>query len=143
MIYRSKESYNITGAAMHVYNVLGSGFLEAVYQEALAIEFAKRGIPFEREKELKVFYDGHELKQTYRADFVCYGDIIIELKAVSELNDSHRSQVYNYLKATGFKLGILYNFGHSGGLEYECKVFWFNWTRISRMTRIFRAWTDI
>ena len=108
MIYRSKESYNITGAAMHVYNVLGSGFLEAVYQEALAIEFAKRGIPFEREKELKVFYEGHELKQTYRADFVCYGDIIIELKAVSELNDSHRSQVYNYLKATGFKLGILY-----------------------------------
>ena len=82
MIYRSKESYNITGAAMHVYNVLGSGFLEAVYQEALAIEFAKRGIPFEREKELKVFYDGHELKQTYRADFVCYGDIILELKAV-------------------------------------------------------------
>ena len=87
MIYRSKESYNITGAAMHVYNVLGSGFLEAVYQEALAIEFAKRGIPFEREKELKVFYEGNELKQTYRADFVCYGDIIIELKAVSELND--------------------------------------------------------
>lgn len=79
--------------------------------------------PFEREKELKVFYEGNELKQTYRADFVCYGDIIIELKAVSELNDSHRSQVYNYLKATGFKLGILYNFGHSDGLEYERKVF--------------------
>ena len=123
MIYRSKESYNITGAARHVYNVLGSGFLEAVYQEALAIEFAKRGIPFEREKELQVVYDGHDLKQTYRADFVCYGDNIIELIAVSELNDSHRSQVYNYLKATGFKLGILYNFGHSGDWNTNAKCF--------------------
>ena len=71
MIYHTEESYAITGAAMHVYNTLGSGFLESVYQEALAIEFSNRGIPFEREKELKIYYDGHELKQTYRADFVC------------------------------------------------------------------------
>ena len=77
MIYRSQESYNITGAAMYVYNTLGPGFLEAVYQEALAIEFSKRGIPFQREKELKIYYDGHELKQTYRADFVCYDNIIV------------------------------------------------------------------
>ena len=97
---------------MQVYNTLGSGFLESVYQEALAIEFTKRGIPFVKEKDLKIYYDGHELKQTYRADFVCYDSIIVELKAVSDLNDSHRSQVYNYLKATGFRLGLLYNFGH-------------------------------
>jgi len=122
MIYRRQEAYNITGAAMHVYNTLGIGFLEAVYQEALALEFAKRGIPFEREKELKIYYDGQELKTTYRADFVCYDDIIVELKAVAELDDSHRSQVYNYLKATGFKLGLLYNFGHGDGLQYERKV---------------------
>ena len=122
MIYHGQESYNITGAAMCVYNTLGPGFLEAVYQEALAIELKKRGIPYEQEKELKVFYDGQELKQTYRADFVCYGDIIVELKAVSDLNDTHRSQVYNYLKATGYKLGILYNFGSNNGLQYERKV---------------------
>ena len=119
MLYHGKESYDITGAAMHVYNTLGPGFLEAVYQETLAIEFKKRGIPYEQEKELKVFYDGQELKQTYRADFVCYGNIIVELKAVSELDNSHRSQVYNYLKATGYKLGIIFNFGSREELQYE------------------------
>ncbi len=107
---------------MHVYNTLRTGFLEAVYQEALAIEFTKRGIPFEREKELKIYYDGKELQTSYRADFVCYGNIIVELKAVAELDDTHRSQVYNYLKATGFKLGLLYNFGHYGNLQCERKV---------------------
>ena len=122
LLHHNQESYAINGAAMQVYNKLGIGFLEAVYQEALAMEFTKRGIPFEREKELKIYYDGQELKQTYRADFVCYGDIIVELKAVAELDDSHRSQVYNYLKATGFKLGLLYNFGHADGLQYERKV---------------------
>ena len=119
MIYLSNESYSITGAAMQVYNTLGAGFLEAVYQEALAIELTKRGIPYEREKDLKIYYDGQELKQTYRADFVCYDNIIVEIKAVASLNDSHRSQVFNYLKATGFKLGLLFNFGHCGGLEFE------------------------
>ena len=107
---------------MQVYNTLGAGFLEAVYQEALAIELTKRGIPFEREKDLKIYYDGQELKQSYRADFVCYDNIIVEIKAVADLNDSHRSQVFNYLKATGFKLGLLFNFGHSGGLEFERKL---------------------
>lgn len=122
MIYRSQESYNITGAAMYVYNTLGPGFLEAVYQEALAIEFSKRGIPFQREKELKIYYDGHELKQTYRADFVCYDDIIVEIKAVGDLDNTHRSQVYNYLKATGCQLGLLYYLGHSHTLQQERKV---------------------
>ena len=122
MLYHSNESYAINGAAMQVYNVLGHGFLESVYQEALAIEFTKRGIPYQREKELKIYYDGKELQQTYRADFVCYDDIIVEIKAVSELDGSHRSQVYNYLKATGFKLGLLINFDHYNGIQIERKV---------------------
>lgn len=122
MFYYKEETYKINGAAMKVYNTLKSGFLEAVYQEALEIEFKKRGIPFESEKELTVFYDGVELKQTYRADFVCYGNIIVELKAVSQFDDAHRSQVYNYLCATGYKVGLLFNFGHYDGLEIERKV---------------------
>ena len=122
MLYNQEESYAINGAALQVYKTLGSGFLEAVYQEALELEFMKRGIPYEREKEVKVFYDGQELKQTYRADFVCYGSVIVELKAVAFLDDSHRAQVYNYLKATGYKLGLLYNFGHYDGLEWERKL---------------------
>lgn len=119
MLVYGELSYAINGAAFQVYNRLGHGFLEAVYQEALEIEFQRRGIPYEREKELKIIYDGVELKQTYKADFVCYGKIIVELKAVSGLEDAHRAQVYNYLHATGFKLGLLYNFGYSDGLEKE------------------------
>lgn len=119
MVIYKEESYKIVGAAFEVYNKLGHGFLEAVYQEALEIEFQRQGIPYEREKELKILYDDVELKQTYKADFVCYDKIIVELKAVSALEDAHRSQVYNYLHATSFKLGILLNFGKSGGLEIE------------------------
>lgn len=122
MLYNKEQSYAINGAAMHVYNVLGYGFLESVYQEALEIEFLKRGISYEREKELKIYYEGKAMRQTYRADFVCYNNIIVELKAVAHLDDVHRSQIYNYLKATGYKLGLLYNFGHYDGLEYERKV---------------------
>ena len=122
MIIDKDESYLITGAAMHVYNVLGPGFYEAVYQEALELEFIKRNIPYEREKEIKVYYEGQELRQSYKADFVCYGHIIVELKAISKLDDSHSCQVYNYLKATGYKLGILYNFGHDKTLEWDRKV---------------------
>ena len=118
LIY-GNESYNIVGAAFKVYNKLGQGFLEAVYQEALEIEFKRQGIPYEREKELKISYDGIELKQTYKADFVCYNKIIIELKAVCELADAHRAQVFNYLHATGYKLGLLLNFGHEEELESE------------------------
>ena len=119
MIVYKEESYKIIGAAFEVYNTLGPGFLEAVYQEALEIELRKQGIPYEREKELKIQYDGVELKQTYKADFVCFGKIIVELKAVSSLDDAHRSQVYNYLHATNFKLGLLLNFGNSDELEKE------------------------
>ena len=119
MIVHKEESYRIVGAAFKVYNTLGHGFLEAVYQEALEIEFQHQGIPYEREKELKIYYGGVELKQTYKADFVCFGKIIVELKAVSALDDAHRSQVYNYLHATGYKLGLLLNFGYSEELEYQ------------------------
>lgn len=119
MLIYSDESYAINGAAFQVYNTLGHGFLEAVYQEALEIEFKKRGIPYEREKELKITYDGTELKQTYKSDFVCFEKIIVELKAVSTLEDAHRSQVYNYLHATGYKLGLLLNFGYTNGLQKE------------------------
>ena len=119
LIIYKEESYKIIGAAFEVYNTLGPGFLEAVYQEALEIEVRTQGIPYEREKELKIQYDGVELKQTYKADFVCFGKIIVELKAVSSLDDAHRSQVYNYLHATNFKLGLLLNFGNSDELEKE------------------------
>lgn len=119
MITFKEESFKIIGAAFKVYNTLGHGFLEAVYQEALEIEFQRQGIPYEREKELKITYDGVELKQSYRADFVCYGKIIVELKALSTLEDTHRSQVHNYLHATGYKLGLLINFGCSKELERE------------------------
>lgn len=122
MFYYKEETYKINGAAMRVYNTLGHGFLEAVYQEALEIEFKKQEIPYEREKEIVITYDGIELRHTYRADLVCYGKIIVELKAVSKLDDAHRSQLYNYLCATGYKVGLLYNFGHYDGLEIERKV---------------------
>jgi GxxExxY protein len=116
------ESYAIRGAAMRVYNVLGSGFLESVYQEALEIELEKRHVPYEREKELEVYYDGIKLGKKFVADFVCYDKIILELKAVKELEDSHRSQLYNYLKITGFKLGFLINFGKYDELQIERRV---------------------
>ena len=119
MLYYKEQSYAINGAAMHVYNVMGHGFLEAVYQESLELEFIKRGIPYEKEKTLKIYYEGQELRQTYRADFVCYGNIIVEVKAVANLDKAHRSQIFNYLKATSYRLGLLYNFGHCDGLEWE------------------------
>ena len=119
MVVYKEESYKIVGAAFKVYNTLGPGFLEAVYQEALEIEFQREGIPYEREKELKIQYDGVELKQTYKADFVCFAKIIVELKAVIAIDDTHQSQVYNYLHATGYKLGLLLNFGHSDELEIK------------------------
>ena len=91
MLLYKQESYEIVGAAMHVYNTLGAGFLEAVYQEALEIELSKRNIPFEAQKELHIKYDDVILKQKYRADIVCYDKIILEIKAVSNLEKVHSS----------------------------------------------------
>ena len=119
MIYYKEECFKIIGAAMKVHRTLGAGFLEAVYQEALELEFQQLGIPYEREKELIITYNGLELQQTYRADFVCYGKIIVELKAVTGLDNVHRAQTINYLKATNFKLGLLINFGDFEELIWE------------------------
>ena len=118
LIY-SQESYAINGAAMEGYNQLSHGVVEPGCQEVFEEELILRKIPYEREKELTISYKGQVLRQTYRADFICYGKIIVELKALSELKEVHRSQVYNYLCATGFELGILVNFGNSMGLERE------------------------
>jgi len=106
-----EESFEIIGACMEVHNELGCGFLEPVYQEALEIIFKEKRIPFEREKELEISFHGNTLKKKYYADFVCYGGIILELKAINELNSQHTAQVLNYLKVTGFSLGLLINFG--------------------------------
>ncbi len=95
---------------MDVHSNLGTGFLEEVYQEALEIEFKKRNIPYEREKTLNIFYKDVQLKKFYKADFICYDKIIVELKSVKEVLPEHRAQVMNYLKATGFKLGLIFNF---------------------------------
>ena len=112
------ESYKIIGAAMKVHKELGSGFLEAVYQEALGIEFEKQEIPYLSEPRLKISYSGQELKKYYKADFICYEKIIIEVKATKQLTGIDESQVINYLKATSIKLGLLFNFG-TESLEYK------------------------
>ena len=109
--YYKEETYNIRGAIFSVHHELGNGFLERVYQDALELEFQERGIPYEREKNIQIMYKGKHLGEPYREDFVCYDKIIIELKAVEKLQGIHRSQVVNYLKATGMKLGLLVNFG--------------------------------
>ena len=112
MLLYPKESYDITGCFMKVFNQLGTGFLEAVYQEALELEFRSAGIPYKREVPLRINYNGVILKKEYFADFVCYDKIIVELKAVSEISNIHKVQVKNYLKATGFELGLIANFGN-------------------------------
>jgi len=110
LIYKD-EAFQIIGAAQEVHRQLGYGFLEPVYQDALAVEFTLREIPYEKEKSLPVFYKGRTLDKYYQADFYCYGKIIIELKALAQLTNEHEAQVLNYLKVTGSKLGILMNFG--------------------------------
>ena len=113
MLIYEQETYQIIGAAMKVHSELGPGFTEKVYQEALAIEFSERGIPFVREKEIHAIYKGIVLEGTFIPDFICYDKIIVELKAVKELDDVHRSQAINYAKIAGFDLSLLINFGES------------------------------
>ena len=115
---RDPETYAIIGAAMEVYNELGSGFLEHVYQEAMEKELTARGIPFLRQVELVITYKGEALKCTYKADFVCYGSIIVEIKAIKALAGVDRAQLINYLKATRLHRGLLFNFG-AASLEFE------------------------
>ena len=117
-IILADESFKIIGAALEVHSVIGCGFTEPVYQEALEEEMRIREIPFNREKTYEFTYKGKVLSKTFRPDFVCYDKIIVELKAVDDFTEEHFSQVYNYLKATGMELGILINFGKKS-LEYK------------------------
>ncbi len=118
LIYE-QESYVIRKAIFEVYREMGCGFLESVYQECLVKELNLSGIEFESQTQLHISYKGEQLEQTYKPDFICYGKIIIEIKAVKELTDEHRAQVINYLKATGMKLSFLVNFGHYPKVEIE------------------------
>lgn len=106
-----KELYAIIGAAMEVQNEMGDGFLELVYHDALNIELGLRGIPFETEKPIAINYKGKPLERTYKADLVCYDQIVVELKSVEKLKAEHTAQLLNYLKATGLPMGVLINFG--------------------------------
>jgi GxxExxY protein len=106
------ECWAIQGAVFEVYREMGRGFLEAVYQECLDREFCRLGIPFKSQVELVLAYKGEPLRQTFRPDFVCYDKIILEIKALKETTPEHRAQVFNYLRATGLRLGLLINFGH-------------------------------
>ena len=119
---RDPQTYGIIGAALEVHHVLGCGFLEAVYQEALAKEFILRGIPFKREAELPIDYKGEQLNAKYKADFICYDDIIVELKALDDISGKEKAQVINYLKASKFLRSLLINFG-TMRLQYERLVF--------------------
>ena len=110
-IFFRDECYKIYGCIYAVNKKLGSGFLEAVYQEALEIELKRESIPFVSQQNLEILYDGIPLTNKYIADVVCYNEIIIELKAVSKINNQHKAQLMNYLAVTGFKLGLLVNFG--------------------------------
>lgn len=120
LIYK-EEVYQIIGAAMEVHKELGCGFLEAVYQEALELEFQFRKIPYRRECKLDIFYKEQLLNKYYAADFICFDKIIVELKALSGLTSEHESQLLNYMKATKLKVGLLINFGKQS-LEYKRMV---------------------
>ena len=108
-----EESFAIRGALFEVYNQLGYGFLESVYQESLIIEFRQRDIPFVSQPKVEIEYKGVTLTNTFQPDFFCFNKIIVELKAVKELASEHRAQVLNYLRVSRFRLGFLVNFGSS------------------------------
>jgi GxxExxY protein len=107
-----EECFCIQGAVFDVYREMGCGFLEAVYQECLELEFKSRGIPFIAQKEIGIYYKEKTLDQKFKPDFVCYDKIIVELKAVKDIIPDHEAQTFNYLKATRFRLGLITNFGH-------------------------------
>jgi GxxExxY protein len=112
------ESYKIINCCFEVHNELGAGFLEAIYQEALALEFMNQGVPYEQFPEMKVSYKGELLKKKYYPDFLCYDKIILEIKAIETLASDHEAIVLNYIKGTRSPLGLLINFG-SQRLQYK------------------------
>jgi GxxExxY protein len=114
-----EEVYAIVGAAIEVHRELGSGFLEAVYQEALEIELQERNIPFQSQTELNIVYKGRILEKKYNPDFLCFQEIIVEIKALDQLSGKEESQILNYLKASGKRVGLLINFGSTGKLEWK------------------------
>jgi len=116
------EVYQVVGAAMEVYNQLGNGFLEAVYQEALVIEFELRGIPYKSQVPLHIQYKDRQLRQTYIPDFVTHEQIIVELKAIKLLSVNEEAQLINYLKTSDLQVGVLLNFGAQRKLEWTRKV---------------------
>ena len=113
-----EEVHKIIGAAMAVHRYFGCGFTEKVYQDALEIELSNRCIPSLREPELRIEYNDKELSSTFKPDFICYDSIIVELKAVKELDDMHRSQTINYGKVAGSDMALLINFGETS-LKFE------------------------
>jgi len=113
-----EECYKIIGCAMEVHKELGCGFLELVYQEALSIVFEEKDIPYVRDKVLEISFRGKTLQKKYVADFVCFDEVIVELKALDAIHPEHLAQVLNYLKATGKKLGLIINFG-TKSLQYK------------------------
>jgi GxxExxY protein len=115
---RDPETYELIGACMEVHSELGHGFLEPVYQKALAAELARREIPFKREQEFEVLYKGERIGAKYKADFVCFDSVILELKALSAFSSAHEGQLINYLKVTGIQRGLLINFG-TPKLQYK------------------------
>ena len=114
-----EEVFRIRGAIFAVYRSMGAGFLEAVYQECLAIEFSRRELEFEAQRALRLSYEGQQLRQTYVADFICCGRIVVEIKALRTIGPEHRAQIINYLRATGMELGLLVNFGAVPRVEIE------------------------
>ncbi|WP_213196944.1 GxxExxY protein [Cloacibacterium caeni] len=113
-----EESYKIIGICMNIHSTLGNGFLEAVYSEVLEKEFIKNNIPYQREVKLDLFFNGEKLDKKYKADFICFDNIILEIKAVSFIHENFTKQTLNYLKATDKKLGLLINFGEKS-LKYK------------------------
>ena len=118
LIYE-QESFQIIGACFEVYKEKGAGFTEPIYQECLEVELTLRGIPFQPQPEVNMQYKGKTLVKTFRPDFIVFGKIIVEIKALSALCDEHRAQIQNYLNATGMRLGLLVNFGHVPKTEFE------------------------
>ena len=119
---RDEKTYKIIGCAMEVHKELGCGFLEAVYEEALAIEFKMQGLPYEQQKLIEIMYKKKPMEKKYQPDFVCFGEIIVEIKALTGLSGNEEAQVINYLKATQLTIGLLINFG-TKSLEYKRLIY--------------------